>query len=54
MDQLKTIFRALGTPTEDDWPVCMLVLGDMKMQLISRSRTGIYETARLCASGTIS
>lgn len=21
MDQLKTIFRALGTPTEDDWPV---------------------------------
>lgn len=22
MDQLKTIFRALGTPTEDDWPVC--------------------------------
>lgn len=22
MDQLKTIFRALGTPTEDDWPAC--------------------------------
>jgi serine/threonine protein kinase len=22
MDQLKTIFRALGTPTEEDWPVC--------------------------------
>ena len=21
MDQLKTIFRALGTPTEEDWPV---------------------------------
>lgn len=21
MDQLKTIFRALGTPTEQDWPV---------------------------------
>ena len=21
LDQLKTIFRALGTPTEDDWPV---------------------------------
>ena len=21
MDQLKTIFRALGTPTEDEWPV---------------------------------
>ena len=20
MDQLKTIFRALGTPTEEDWP----------------------------------
>lgn len=53
MDQLKTIFRALGTPTEDDWPVCMSVLGDTKMQLISRLRTGTYETARLCASGTI-
>ena len=23
MDQLKTIFRALGTPTEEDWPVCL-------------------------------
>ena len=22
MDQLKTIFRALGTPTEEEWPVC--------------------------------
>jgi cyclin-dependent kinase 7 len=21
MDQLRTIFRALGSPTEDDWPV---------------------------------
>jgi len=21
MDQLKTIFRALGTPTEEEWPV---------------------------------
>jgi serine/threonine protein kinase len=26
MDQLKTIFRALGTPTEDDWPVCLSIL----------------------------
>ena len=24
MDQLKTIFRALGTPTEEDWPVRMI------------------------------
>ena len=24
MDQLKTIFRALGTPTEEEWPVCFL------------------------------
>lgn len=24
MDQLKTIFRALGTPTEEDWPACPL------------------------------
>src|ERR1700733_1417447 len=23
MDQLKTIFRALGTPTEEDWPVLL-------------------------------
>ena len=23
MDQLKTIFRALGTPTEEEWPVCL-------------------------------
>ena len=23
MDQLKTIFRALGTPTEEEWPVCV-------------------------------
>jgi cyclin-dependent kinase 7 len=22
MDQLDTMFRALGTPTEADWPVC--------------------------------
>ena len=26
MDQLKTIFRALGTPTEEDWPVCIFLL----------------------------
>jgi serine/threonine protein kinase len=25
MDQLKTIFRALGTPTEEEWPVCHVV-----------------------------
>jgi hypothetical protein len=24
MDQLKTIFRALGTPTEEEWPVSLL------------------------------
>jgi serine/threonine protein kinase len=24
MDQLKTIFRALGTPTEEEWPVCAI------------------------------
>ena len=24
MDQLKTIFRALGTPTEEEWPVRLL------------------------------
>ena len=26
MDQLKTIFRALGTPTEEDWPVSVFPL----------------------------
>ena len=26
MDQLKTIFRALGTPTEEEWPVCPIDL----------------------------
>ena len=26
MDQLKKIFRALGTPTEEEWPVCILVI----------------------------
>jgi cyclin-dependent kinase 7 len=26
MDQIKTIFRALGTPTEDDWPVSFPIL----------------------------
>jgi hypothetical protein len=25
MDQLKTIFRALGTPTEEEWPVRHIV-----------------------------
>jgi hypothetical protein len=24
MDQLKTIFRALGTPTEEEWPVIII------------------------------
>jgi len=24
MDQLKTIFRALGTPTEEEWPVLIV------------------------------
>jgi cyclin-dependent kinase 7 len=25
MDQLKIIFRALGTPTEDEWPVSLQI-----------------------------
>jgi hypothetical protein len=25
MDQLKTIFRALGTPSEEEWPVCLFL-----------------------------
>jgi cyclin-dependent kinase 7 len=26
MDQLKTTFRALGTPTEEEWPVCVVLI----------------------------
>jgi serine/threonine protein kinase len=26
MDQLKITFRALGTPTEEEWPVCPILL----------------------------
>ena len=29
MDQLKTIFRALGTPTEEDWPVRISINGSI-------------------------
>ena len=39
MDQLKTIFRALGTPTEEDWPVRM-------------DRLLIFRSLTICATGT--
>lgn len=27
LDQIKTIFRALGTPTEEEWPVRAVFVG---------------------------
>ena len=36
MDQLKTIFRALGTPTEEEWPVSLLVYLLYFFHLLSR------------------
>ena len=36
MDQLKTIFRALGTPTEDDWPVRLLLPARSSLPFLSR------------------
>lgn len=32
MDQLKTIFRALGTPTEEEWPVRLLLYFSFSFQ----------------------
>lgn len=34
MDQLKTIFRALGTPTEEDWPVRLCLHMDSTLKPI--------------------
>ena|SRR6267154_2061743 len=35
MDQLKTIFRALGTPTEEEWPVCLSLSFSRKFSFFS-------------------
>jgi hypothetical protein len=51
MDQVKTIFRALGTPTEDDWPVSTSGLDAQLSKVIPQ---GIYLIARLCVCGTVS
>lgn len=34
MDQIKTIFRALGTPTEEDWPVGFPILLPIMLTLL--------------------
>jgi serine/threonine protein kinase len=58
MDQLKTTFRALGTPTEEDWPVssfhrmCLSLLSTSKSAL-TQPCAGSYETARLRPCWTI-
>lgn len=52
MDQLNTIFRALGTPTEEDWPVSwhsLMVTNEPRFYFI----IGTYEVARLCTSRSI-
>jgi cyclin-dependent kinase 7 len=33
MDQLKTIFRALGTPTEEEWPVRLVLFFPRRPQI---------------------
>ena len=54
MDQLKTIFRALGTPTEEDWPVSPVSLHVLALSSLFRrpsgsSSPGPYRPSRLCA-----
>lgn len=46
MDQLKTTFRALGTPTEEDWPVRGLCSCATPVSCPSPSQ-GAHQTARL-------
>ena len=31
LDQIKTTFRALGTPTEEEWPVCIFKYPSMRL-----------------------
>jgi len=56
MDQLKTTFRALGTPTEEEWPVCAcgfectVVLNYYHYY----HATGPYQTTRLRINRAIS
>ena len=44
MDQLKTTFRALGTPTEEEWPVCHLYIS---LSCVTYSHLGSFKIARL-------
>jgi serine/threonine protein kinase len=50
MDQLKTTFRALGTPTEEDWPVCLSVFS---ARTLTNVEAGPYQTSGLCAGRAV-
>ena len=39
MDQIKTIFRALGTPTEEEWPVRALDVDYIGLLIIRQGHT---------------
>ena len=55
MDQLKTIFRALGSPTEEDWPVSVNYLSTSQFADPHFKRhKGPYQTSRLCPSRPVS
>src|SRR5258708_36032062 len=55
MDQVKTIFRALGTPTEDDWPVSFPILLRSILALYSNVLfpPGTHEITRLRARRSV-
>ena len=52
MDQLKTIFRALGTPTEEEWPVSLPYTQPLLAHILT-APAGTHQTPRLRASRTI-
>jgi serine/threonine protein kinase len=53
MDQLKTIFRALGTPTEEDWPVSR-ACSSWAPRVTVRNCAGTHGFARLYVVWTLS
>jgi hypothetical protein len=54
MDQLKTIFRALGTPTEEEWPVRPFDTRTLTLCVDTSCRPGTHKAAGLCSRRTIS
>ena len=58
MDQLKTTFRALGTPTEEEWPVRLSSLLPPSLrctlQFAYRASPGPHKAPRLCPRGPVS